>query len=213
MLVIAAETGSLPGGQLRWAGRRHDDDRPDASSGTSPTGLFDAVFAALHDGEQVAIGFGCPLTLPADPGAADDAATLLTLAAPTAARPGIAELGRLLTDLGTWRPWTTVSTSLPRWRANTSVLVWQAVPADGLGPVAPVSAVDSFFRRLTAAGPPVARPAAANRRPLASRPETEDEFTTGPGVNLAAAAARRAGLFVAEDELPRQPLSVTVVAG
>src|SRR5580700_3490557 len=35
VLVIAVQTGSLggPAGSVAWAGRRHDDDRPDASSG------------------------------------------------------------------------------------------------------------------------------------------------------------------------------------
>ena len=65
MLVIAMETGSSPDGRVRWAGRRHDDDRPDASSGSSSAELFDAVFHALHDGEQVALGFDCALTMPA----------------------------------------------------------------------------------------------------------------------------------------------------
>src|SRR5579859_2578785 len=73
MLVIAIETGS--GAPARWAGRRHDDDRPDATSGASPAELFDAVFHALHDGEQVALGLDCPLTVPApadhDPAPAD----------------------------------------------------------------------------------------------------------------------------------------------
>ena len=63
-LDITVETGSPLGGPTRWAGRRHDDDRPDASSGSSSAELFNAVFHALHDGEQVALGFDCPLTLP-----------------------------------------------------------------------------------------------------------------------------------------------------
>src|SRR5271154_5364315 len=69
VLVIAVQTGSL-GGPARsggWAGRRHDDDRPDASSGATSAELFDAVFHALHDGEQVALGFDCPLTLAVAP--------------------------------------------------------------------------------------------------------------------------------------------------
>ena len=199
MLVITTQTGSLPAGQMRWAARRHDDDRPDASSGTSAAGLFEAVFAALHDGEQVALGFDCPLTLPVSPGGGATAGpdALLVLAAPSADLPGIAELGRLLTELGTWRPWTTVSTSLWRWKANTSVLVWQAVwqpvPADGSRPVAPAAAADAFFRRIQ----PPAR-------------EQEADQPAGPVVNLAAAAARRAGLFVDEAELARPALSITV---
>ncbi len=200
MLVIAVETGSLLDGRLRWAGRRHDDDRPDASSGTSSAELFDAVFHALHDGEQVALGFDCPLTSPLSPdqgAAADhaDADALVKLAEPAATRPGIAELGHLLGELGTWRPWTTVSTSLSRWKANTSVLVWQALPADGSSGVPASAAADSFFRHLqTAAG-------------------DETEAVAGPVVNLAAATARRAGLFVDASELARPTVSITVTGG
>jgi hypothetical protein len=160
MLVIAIQTGSPPGGRVRWAGRRHDDDRPEASSGSSPAELFDAVFRALHDGEQVALGLDCPLTVPAAPDQ------------PPA--PGLAELGDLLGALGTWRPWTTVSTSLARWKANTSILVWQAVPAPGTGPVTASAATESFFRQFPARG--------------------TGAGTGGSVVNLAAAAARRTGL-------------------
>ena len=179
MLVITMETGSLPGGRTRWAGRRHDDDRPDASSGTSSAELFDAVFHALHDGEQVALGFDCALTMPVPPdqgraSAPADADALVTLAEPAASRPGLAELGHLLGELGTWRPWTTVSTSLARWKANTSILVWQAVPAPGADAVTASAAADSFFRQLPAASargtepPPTAADtgrAGANRPP------------------------------------------------
>ncbi len=200
MLVIVMETGSRPDGRLRWAGRRHDDDRPDASSGSSSAELFDAVFHALHDGEQVALGFDCALTMPAPPGqgpasAPADADALVTLAEPAAGRPGLAELGHLLGELGTWRPWTTVSTSLARWKANTSILVWQAVPAPGSAGVAAGAAADSFFREFPAA--------------------TEDATDTGAGtvLNLAAAAARRAGLFVDASELGRPTVSITVAGG
>ena len=195
MLVIAMETGS--GGHVRWAGRRHDDDRPDATSGVSPAELFDAVFHALHDGEQVALGFDCPLTMPAPPGEGpqSDADALVTLAEPAAGRPGLAELGHLLGELGNWRPWTTVSTSLGRWKANTSILVWQAVPAPGTAEVAAGAAADSFFRQFPAA--------------------TQEATDTGAGtvLNLAAAAARRAGLFVDASELARPTVSITVTDG
>jgi len=181
MLVIAIETGS--GAPARWAGRRHDDDRPDATSGTSPAELFDAVFHALHDGEQVALGLDCPLTVPAppdhDPAGPGGAA-------------GLTDLGYLLGELGNWRPWTTVSTSLARWKANTSILVWQAVPAPGEGAVPASAAADSFFRQL---------PAAAGHA---------QEKTAGPLVNLAAATARRAGLFVDPSELAEPAVSITV---
>jgi hypothetical protein len=187
MLVIAIETGS--GDPARWAGRRHDDDRPDATSGATAAELFDAVFHALHDGEQVALGLDCPLTVPA---AADhDPATA---SAGPGEGAGLADLGYLLGELGTWRPWTTVSTSLARWKANTSILVWQAVPAPGQGAVPASAAADSFFRQL---------PAVAGQPP---------EKTAAPLVNLAAAAARRAGLFVDPSELAEPAVSITVMS-
>jgi hypothetical protein len=200
VLVIAVETGSPLGGSTRWAGRRHDDDRPDASSGASSAELFDAVFHALHDGEQVALGFDCPLTLPVSPdqgAAAAQAAAdaLVQLAEPAATRPGITELEHVLGQLGTWRPWTTVSTSLSRWKANTSILVWEAVPAEGSGGVVASAAADSFFRQLQAPAEPGAEAAA------------------GTVVNLAAAAAREAGLFVDAAELTHPAVSITVAGG
>jgi hypothetical protein len=179
VLVIAMETGSAADGRVRWAGRRHDDDKPDASSGTSPAELFDEVFHALHDGEQVALGLDCPLTAPAGNGAAQ-------------APPGVAELGQVLDELGTWRPWTTVSTSLSRWRANTSILVWQAVPAEGSDGVSAVVAADSFFRQYRAAA------------------ERSLEAAEGSVVNLAAAAADRAGLLADRSELTQPAVSITV---
>lgn len=188
MLVIAMETE--PDGHVRWAGRRHDDDRPDATAGASSAELFDAVFHALHDGEQVALGLDCALTMPVAP----DQASASDLAEAAANRPGLAELGYLLGELGNWRPWTTVSTSLARWKANTSILVWQAVPAPGAGPVTASAATDSFFHQL---------PGAA---------QTADE-TNGTVVNLAAATARRAGLFVDPSELARPTVSITVTGG
>jgi hypothetical protein len=198
VLVIAMETGP---GRVRWAGRRHDDDRPGASSGTSPAGLFDAVFRALHDGEQVALGFDTPLTSPV-PGPAgrraEGAGTLVMLAEPAMTRPGIAELGHVLGELGTWRPWTTVSTSLSRWKANTSILVWEAVPAGGSGGVAASAAAEGFFRYV---------------QPGAARQERDKEAAPGPFVNLAAAAARRAGLLADPAELARPAASITVSDG
>jgi hypothetical protein len=197
VLVITVETGSPLGGPTRWAGRRHDDDRPDASSGASSAELFDAVFHALHDGEQVALGFDCPLTLPVSPdqdtAAQADADALVRQAEPATTRPGITELGYVLGQLGTWRPWTTVSTSLSRWKANTSILVWEAVPAEGSDGVTAGAAADSFFRRLQTATEPATEVAA-----------------TGTVVNLAAATARRAGLFVDASELARPAVSITV---
>ena len=206
MLVITMETGSRPDGRPRWAGRRHDDDRPDATSGVSSAELFDAVFHALHDGEQVALGFDCALTMPVPPdqgraSAPTDADALVTLAEPAASQPGLAELGDLLGELGMWRPWTTVSTSLARWKANTSILLWQAVPAPGATTVTAGAAADSFFRQL----------------PTASRGEADPADGAQPAdgavVNLAAAAARRAGLFVDPAELARPTVSITVTGG
>ena len=223
MLVIAMETGS--DGRVRWAGRRHDDDRPDASSGVSPAELFDAVFHALHDGEQVALGLDCALTMPVAPapaapapagpgpdagtdvGTDADADALVTLAEPAASRPGLAELGYLLGELGTWRPWTTVSTSLTRWKANTSILVWQAVPAPGEDAVTASAAADSFFRQLPAASAQRTKPAGE-----AGEADEADE-ADGTLVNLAAAAARRAGLFVDPAELARPTVSIAVTGG
>jgi len=191
VLVIAVETGSRPAGQMPWAGRRHDDDTPGTSSGTTPAELFDVVFGALHDGEQVALGFDVPLSapVPADQGAAGaDALPGLT-------GPGIAELGQLLGELGTWRPWTRVSTSLSQWKANTSILVWEAVPDDGADGVAAGAAADSFFRQLRTA---------AEDKPGASE---------GPVVNLAAVVAQRAGLLADASELARPAVAITVAGG
>jgi hypothetical protein len=200
VLVIAVETGSLAGGRMRWAGRRHDDDRPDATSGASSAELFDAVFHALHDGEQVALGFDCPLTLPVSPDRASSAGhageeALVMMAESAATRPGIAELGHVLVQLGTWRPWTTVSTSLSRWKANTSILVWEAVPPEGSRGVVAGAAANSFFRQLQTATEHGAEPAA------------------GTVVNLAAASARRAGLLADASELAQPTVSITVTGG
>jgi hypothetical protein len=198
MLVIAIEPGPADGG-MRWAGRRHDDDRPDATSGTSSGELFDAVFHALHDGEQVALGIGGPLAVPlpqdrSAPGGRERDQELLELAEPASSEPGIAQLGQLLSELGTWRPWTTVSTSLPRWTANTSILVWEAVPAAGSGGVAAGPAVESFFRKLRAAaghqrepaaGPAADRRAAHGVRPVKAISRSSSE-ASGPGATSAA---------------------------
>jgi hypothetical protein len=213
MLVIAVET--VPDGHVRWAGRRHDDDRPDASSGASPSELFDAVFHALHDGEQVALGFDCALTMPVPPD--QDPAT----AAATAPVTAPAELAYLLGELGNWRPWTTVSTSLARWKANTSILVWQAVPAPGANSVTASAAADSFFRELSAAtrAAEPAEPAekaepAEEAEPAGPAEKAEPaEEAEGTVVNLAAAAARRAGLFVDPSELAQPTVSIIVTGG
>jgi hypothetical protein len=147
------------------------------------------VFGALHDGEQVALGLTGPLSVPASPPPR-----------PADAGPALAALGHLLDELGRWRPWTGVAASLARWRANTSILVWQAVWLPGDSGGAASDAVDSFFRFW-------------QQRPAAS----EHAVRTGPGgpggemvVNLAAAAAGRAGLLADASELSRPAVTIAV---
>lgn len=101
MLVIALD----PAQPLTWSGRRHDDDGPNAVTGTTAAQLFDTVFGALHDGEQVAVGVA---------GEPDDERAA-----------GRLSITGLLGELGQWRPWTAVSTSLAGWRATRSILVWE----------------------------------------------------------------------------------------
>ena len=124
MLVITMETGSLPGGRTRWAGRRHDDDRLDATSGVSSAELFDAVFHALHDGEQVALGLDCALTMPVPPeqgraSAPADADALVTLAGPAASQPGhrLEQSGPRRRELGQHQ-----GAKLDRWELNRECL-------------------------------------------------------------------------------------------
>ena len=114
MLVIVVDTDRITGDELPWIGRRHDDDGPESTGEATAQGLFDAVFAALHDGEQVAIGFDCPLTAPASQLDSDEAEQLVALARSHTDSPGLAALRHLVMELGTWRPWTVVTTSLPR---------------------------------------------------------------------------------------------------
>ena len=68
MLVIAVDSADATAQQLSWTGRRHDDDGTESTGASTAQGLFEAVFHALHDGEQVAIGFDCPLTVASRPG-------------------------------------------------------------------------------------------------------------------------------------------------
>ena len=63
-MVIGVRAATPSSDDLTWSGRRHDDDKPGAVRGSSSADLFDTVFHALHDGEQVAVGFGGPLTAP-----------------------------------------------------------------------------------------------------------------------------------------------------
>jgi hypothetical protein len=146
VLVIAVDTTSSTADELRWTARRHDDDGPESTGEQTAQGLFDGVFHALHDGEQVSIGFDCPLTAPADGVDPKDATAVLAVA--DAGGAGLAALRWLIDELGKWRPWTIVTTSLARWRATTSVLVWEA-GADG-SPVDSEAAIDGFYAVLRA---------------------------------------------------------------
>lgn len=171
MLVIAVEPSEAG---PRWRGRRHDDDGPGAASGTTREDLFEAVFHALHDGEQVAVGLPAPLG--ADPGT--------TLETAEGERPAVRELAALLGELGHYRPWTVVSTSLPRWRATTSVLVWETASPDL------DAAVEAFFTLVDG--------------------DRGAEDPHAEVVNLAAAAAVRAGLTCDEAQTGEPVVLVSV---
>jgi hypothetical protein len=199
VLVIAVDTRSSSPDQVAWTGRRHDDDGPDPSHGTSAADLFETVFHALHDGEQVAVGFDCSLTrpLPADvAGAADgsvvDPSGVLRLVEAVEPQPCLDKMTHLLRELGNWRPWTRISTSLERWRATTSVLVWEAIPADRSGGAPTEVAVRSFYQRLR------------------SRPDDPAAERAEPVLNLAVAVAQQAGLTVDSADLTRPLLSIPV---
>ena len=213
-MVIGVRAASPSSDDLAWSGRRHDDDKPGAVRGSSSAELFDTVFHALHDGEQVAVGFGGPLTAPVDEdqrnldgaGEKDRAIALLDQAEATA--PGLAGLDRLLGELGKWRPWTAVSTSLPRWRATTSILVWELLPtSNAAGESDPQatgtsngdsadedSGVRGFFELIRTRGD---RPA---------------DTAAEPVINLAAAVALRAGLPVDARQLSEQVLAIAATA-
>jgi hypothetical protein len=197
LLVIAVDTSSLPPDRVAWTGRRHDDDGPDPSHGNSADDLFQTVFHALHDGEQVAVGFDCSLSrpLPAELAAGDgsvDESGMLRLIETVESQPCLDEMTHLLRELGNWRPWTRISTSLQRWRATTSVLVWEAIPTDRSDGEPTEAAVRSFYRRL--------------------RSGADDTATerAEPVVNLAVAVARQAGLTVDSADLTRPLLSIPV---
>jgi hypothetical protein len=181
VLVIALESLGAGDG-MSWRGRRHDDDELEGPRGKSAEDLFDAVFAAIHDGEQTAVGVDCPLTAPLS-GRADDEDTLLAIADQEALLPSRAQLRLLLDQLGTWRPWTAVTTSPERWLATRSVLAWEMPP----GTPADV-AISNFFADL--------------RKPRTVPDPAE------PVVNLAVAAALRAGLVVERAELSRPALTI-----
>lgn len=165
MFVLALDPAAASGPDVAAVGRRHDEN-PGATATATAQELFDVVFAALHDGEQVALG------VPAGEAAGHQAAIAL------------------LTEIGHWRPWTAVSTSLSGWRATRSILVWEI--ADPL-PLTAGEAVEAFFGQVPTGvdGPDAAGPA-------------------GPaGQNPVAAAAQAAGLSVDPAELTRPVFRVS----
>ena len=213
-MVIGVRAATPSSDDLAWSGRRHDDDKPGAVRGSSSTELFDTVFHALHDGEQVAVGFGGPLTAPVDEdqrnldGAGQEDRAIALLDRAEAGAPGLAGLDRLLGELGKWRPWTAVSTSLPRWRATTSILVWELLPSSNaagesgpltsrtsdLGSTVEDSGVRHFFELLR------------------SRAHRRSDVAAEPVINLAAAVALRAGLPVDSRQLSEPVLSIAATA-
>lgn len=173
MLVIGTASS---GERLRWSGRRHDDDGPGVTRGDSVHGLFEGTFHALHDGEQVAIGFQAPLGIASESTDEPDAGAALARAEVDS--PAVRHLAAVLTELGRWRSWTVVSTSLPRWRATTSVLVWETDLSQSAIDADLDDAVEGFYALVH------------------DRAEHGAEVTTTPVLNLAAVAARRAELTV-----------------
>ncbi|WP_460606834.1 hypothetical protein [Jatrophihabitans fulvus] len=162
------------GDALSWRGRRHDDDGPGAVTGTSVPELFETVFTALHDGEQVAVGFPAPLW---------------SHGSDSLDGPHVRAMSELVTEIGRWRPWTVVSTSLPRWRATTSVLVWETDLDDA------DAAVDAFFALV------------------AAHADHGGEDRDADVVNLAATAAVRSELQADEAQLREPVLLVSGSAG
>ena len=189
MLVIGMGTPAASSGEVVWSGRRHDDDAPGATSGNSSEDLFEAVFHALHDGEQVAVGVPGTLSAPLPDDYRDENENALSLLDEIEAHASdTAAIRTLLDELGTWRPWTVVSTSLPRWRATTSVLVWR-IDADEVDAGIADEAVDAFYARVRS-GSDAVPPA------------------DGSVLNLPAAIALRAGLGVDTAQLTEPPLSI-----
>jgi len=214
LLVIGVRAATPSSDDLAWSGRRHDDDKPGAVRGSSSADLFDAVFHALHDGEQVAVGFGGPLTTRVDEdqrnldgtGQEDRAIALLDEA--EAAAPGLAGLDRLLGELGKWRPWTAVSTSLPRWRATTSILVWELLPGDNAAEETDPLATDAPEPDSTVADSGVH----GFYELLRTRADRPADVATEPVINLAAAVALRAGLPVDARQLSEPVLAIAATA-
>jgi hypothetical protein len=97
----------------------------------------------------------------------------------------VGHLEELLRGLGDYRPWTVVSTSLPKWRATTSVLLWETPGADL------DAAVEAFYALVT------------------RRADRGQEDWAAPVVNLAAACAQRAGLTVDPAQLSEPVVSIS----
>jgi hypothetical protein len=87
-------------------------------------------------------------------------------------------LRNLVTELGQWRPWTIVTTSLPRWRATTSVLLWEAVMAHP-GESAASVAIDAFYA-VVQGDAPVGEPAPSALVNLAAMAALDSEVTADP---------------------------------
>jgi len=178
--------------------------------GSSSADLFDAVFHALHDGEQVAVGFGGPLTTRVDEdqpnldGTGREARAIALLDQAEAAAPGLAGLDRLLGELGKWRPWTAVSTSLPRWRATTSILVWELLPGDNAAEETDPLATDAPEPDSAVADSGVH----GFYELLLTRGDRPADVATEPVINLAAAVALRAGLPVDARQLSEPVLAI-----
>ena len=192
MLVIGVGTAQPSSDEFSWSGRRHDDDAPGASRGSSSAELFDAVFHALHDGEQVAVGVAGTLSTPLPDGGIDAVNQRAPEALATAEdqTPDIVPIRTLLDELGKWRPWTMVSTSLARWRATTSVLVWRIETDDAaVDESVADAAVEAFYELVGTAS---------------ETPPASDERV----LNLPAAIAMRAGLGVDTAQLTEPPLAI-----
>jgi len=210
LLVIGVRAATPSSDDLAWSGRRHDDDNPGAVRGSSSADLFDAVFHALHDGEQVAVGFAGPLTTRVDEnqrnldGAGQEDQAIALLDEAEAAAPGLAGLDRLLGELGKWRPWTAVSTSLPRWRATTSILVWELLPSSNAAGEDESLATDTPDLESTVADSGVR----GFYELLGTRADRPADVAALPVINLAAAVALRAGLPVDARQLSEPVLTI-----
>ena len=175
MLIVCVGATSLSAGGFAWSGRRHDEDGVGPTHGQTAEDLFEAVYRTVSIGEQVALGVQCRLTVAVP----DDASTIMT----GTAEAGLDHLANVLTQMGTWRPWTTATTALATWKATTSILLFEAASE-------PEYAVPALFTRM--------------RTP----DEARMGIDPGPVVNLAAEAALRAHLVIDPGEVSEPPLIV-----